>query len=280
MNAPNPTCATLADRFDALRRVGPGSPAERLVYRDGGLADYRRLSSFHYLARAPVTAMRVLTLVDPAPTPADRWRAMRDEGTVGGADPRPTVARDGAGEVVAVLVESLPALSCRLRDVALPGRYVGWSDRGAAARLLNAEVRCLSRVIVHPQWRGLGLAVDLVRRALATMTTPYTEALAAMGRVHPFFERAGMTAYRRPPLAADQRLIDALRWAGLEPWVLADAGRAASRFTDATPTARLLRRELGRWAGPRLPLHRQIERARDRLLREPVYYLKARSDHA
>lgn len=280
MNHPLPTCQsdpaapTLGDRFDALRSADLGSPADRLVCREGRLADYHALSRFHYLAHAPVTATRVLTLVDPAPTVADRWAAL-----TGRACPEAKAAAP-SGAVVAVLVESLPALSCRLRAAALPGRYAGWSDRGAAARLLNAEVRCISRVVVHPQWRGLGLAVDLVRRALATMTTPYTEALAAMGRVHPFFERAGMRAYRRPPLPADQRLLDALRFAGLEPWALADPRHARTLLDGDTPTARLLKRELARWAGPRLTLDARLERARDRLLREPVYYLKARDDDA
>jgi len=269
---PDPAPAALADRFNALRDAAAGSPADRLVRREGRLAEYRTLSRFHYLARAPAAATRVLTLVDPAPTVADRWHAMHGEAGCEHADACST------GVVVAVLVESMPALSCRLRDVALPGRYTGWSDRRAAARLLNAEVRCISRVVVHPQWRGLGLAVDLVRRALASMTTPYTEALAAMGRVHPFFERAGMRAYRRPPLPADQRLRDALRFAGLPPWALADLPRAQALLAHPAPTARLLRRELARWAGPRLPLETQLQRARDRLLREPIYYLKARDD--
>lgn len=61
--------------------------------------------------------------------------------------------------------------------------------------LLNAEVRCISRVIVHPSFRGLGIGVGLVRHALDTATTPYTEAIAAMGWVHPLFEKAGMEAF-------------------------------------------------------------------------------------
>lgn len=179
----------------------------------------------------------------------------------------------GTGSVVGVLIESLPSLGCRLRDHATGGRYRGLS-RGDAARALNAELRCISRVVVHPQWRGLGLAVRLVRRALETMTTPYTEALAAMGRVHPFFELAGMTAYHRPPLPRDQRLLDALRFAGIEPWELASERRVVRGLGIAKPQAALLRRELGRWAGARLTLEEQLKLAREKLLCEPVYYLR------
>jgi N-acetylglutamate synthase-like GNAT family acetyltransferase len=48
-------------------------------------------------------------------------------------------------------------------------------------------------VIVHPVFRATGLATRLVRRMIAECPTPYIEALATMGWVHPFFDRAGMT---------------------------------------------------------------------------------------
>jgi len=258
---------TLTDRFHKLPAP---SPAEALHARLGTRADYKQLAGFHYLANAPFSIERVLVLEDRRPTVAARF------------NPQSTIRNSKC--IVGVLIESLPALSCVLRDQALGGRY-RWDDRGAAARLLNREVRCISRVVVHPQWRGLGLAVRLVRWALDTATTPYTEALAAMGRVHPFFERAGMTAYRRWPLAKDQRLLDALRYAGLEPWALARVDAMTKRLENPDDSLRslrprsgqassgLLRRELRRWAGGRLTLRQQLELARDRLLCEPVYYL-------
>jgi predicted N-acetyltransferase YhbS len=56
----------------------------------------------------------------------------------------------------------------------------------------NANVRTLSRVIVHPQFRSIGLASLLVREVCREAGTRYVEALAVMGRVHPFFEKGGM----------------------------------------------------------------------------------------
>lgn len=243
----------LRERFSALPA---GPPADGLALREGSLRDYKQLAAFHYLRHRPVTAARVLVLECVGRGPADRF---------GG--------RSGSARVVGVLVESLPALSCTLRRVALRGRYEGWSDRRAAARLLNAEVRCISRVVVHPQWRGLGLAVRMVRHALGTMTTRYTEALAAMGRVHPFFKLAGMREYRRWPHPKDQRLRDALACVGLEPWELASAQRMRAWFNEAGERGALLRDELGRWAGRRRALDEQLVMARRELLSEPVYYL-------
>lgn len=251
---------TLPDRFGALPA---SSPADVLHARTGTRADYQALAEFHYLRHAPFSIERVLVLEDPRPPIAHRFDSQSETRT--------------SHSVAAVLVESLPALSCVLRDEALGERY-RWADRRAGARLLNAEVRCISRVVVHPQWRGLGLAVRLVRWALDTATTHYTEALAAMGRVHPFFELAGMRAYRRWPLPRDQRLRDAMRFAGVGLWELAGVRRMQRKLRRANPGAPLLKRELRRWAGGRLTLRQQLELARDRLLCEPVYYVQGPTD--
>jgi len=257
---------------------------DHLTLRPGGPADYPALARFHYLANAPATMTRVLVIEDESPTIHDRWRALqiaRGE-PAEGLGPRDAAMNDRTSKstrIVAVLVESLPALSCALRDIALPGRYTGF-DRRSAARLLNDELRCISRVIVHPRFRGLGLAVRLVRHALSTAATAYTEALAAMGRVHPFFKQAGMTEYQRPPLSKDQRLLDAMRSVGVEPWELASRRRMADRLGGGSMTsptdAALLRDELARWAGRRLTLDEQLDRARRKLLTQPRYYLHAR----
>jgi len=247
---------------------------DALTLRAGALREYEALAPFHYLRARPATVSRVLVLEDRRERVADRFARLCGEPAAG-----------ERGRVAAVLVESYPSLGCALRRAALGERYRGWGDRRASARVINAELRCISRVVVHPQWRGAGLAVRLVRAALATATTRYVEALAAMGRVHPFFERAGMTAYRRWPLPRDQRLRDALRFAGLEPWALASATRmrAALREGDpghpGEPHAGLLRRELARWARNETTIEQQLARARDELLCEPVYYLWRRGEH-
>jgi len=146
----------------------------QLIVR-GRLADYRPLGCFHYLTGPPAAHKRVWTIRVP-----DDRRLL------------------GSPEMAAVLVVSPPVLNCRGRNFAIPGQYVG-PDRRAVVRHLNEEVECISRVIVHPTYRGCGLAVRLVRHALRTAQTPLVEALATMGTVHPFFQRAGMTHYGRFP---------------------------------------------------------------------------------
>ena len=256
--------ATLADRFRAMR---PFDPADALELRLGTPADYAALSEHHYRAAKPATATRVLVYELTSPSVAERFGR--------------TGARAGAGRVVAVLVESLPALSCRLREHALRGRYAAWTDPRERAAMLNAEVRCISRVVVHPQWRGAGLAVRLVRAALARPTTPVTEAIAAMGAVNPFFEKAGMTAYRRPPHEWDARLRAALESVGLGAESLATPGATLARI-DAMParSRAFVLRELSRWhtrfrygARGGASVEERMEDALARLACEPVYYV-------
>ena len=150
---------------DSLSTILPGT----FRIERGTISDYRALAHFHY-ARG-----------DPAAW-AGIWRATyagRSEISDFKSDPR----------VVAVAVLSYPVPAHRVRDrvLGLTGpRY------GAKLAFVNAHIRTISRVIVHPQFRGLGLAAQLVRRVCDECPVRYVEAIAAMGEVHPFFERGGM----------------------------------------------------------------------------------------
>ena len=164
-----------------------------------------------------------------------------------------------------VIVESLPALACALRNIALPGRFHAAGDRGLGAALLNREMRTISRVVVHPVFRGVGLSVELVRHVLARPQTPCIEALAAMGRVHPFFQRAGMSAYDRPPLPDAVRLVAALEAEGRHPRDLVDMTAADLSPFPAAELLGLASRARDQ-AGA-------LAEARIRLMSQPVYFL-------
>ena len=133
--------------------------------------DYRGLERFHYRAKSPATWAGVWVV---------RYRE-RDEGTE---------ARRHDGRVVAVAVLSYPTVNSGARDRAL--EIGGWTPRRKLS-FVNEHVRTISRVIVHPQFRSLGLASRLVRCVCEECPTRYVEAFAVMGRVHPFFEKGGMT---------------------------------------------------------------------------------------
>jgi GNAT superfamily N-acetyltransferase len=110
-------------------------------------------------------------------------------------------------QVAGVLVVSHPALFGWWRDEAWPGRYI-------------------SRVIVDPRFRALGVASSLVRAYLANPRTRRTEAAAAMGGLCPFFARAGMREHIRGPDRFSQELKAWLATKGIRAADLIDADRA------------------------------------------------------
>ena len=146
----------------------------RLTLAPGTPRDYAALARFHYLPARPATWAGV-------------W-------TVRYAD-----AFAGAGDrLVAVAVLSYPTINSAARDRALG--LLALAPRRKLA-LVNRHVRTISRVVVHPQFRALGLASRLVSHVCHHCPTRWVEAFALMGRVHPFFEKGGMTRFDPP--AAD-----------------------------------------------------------------------------
>ncbi len=224
------------------------------------------------------------------------WRALAPlhyRGHGAGAITDVFAMRHGAGgrpTRVGVLVYSRSPLSLAARNRATGGRYrLGRLGRVALADLVNRELRIVSRVVVAPNWRGLGLAARLVRETLPAVGTPYVEALAAMGRVHPFFERAGMTAY--PPSAPPQaeRLRSALDAAGLDLSVAHRPAAMAEALETLSPAMRrFVDRELARWARSYLgaknhqtqrpPHARLLDLVARHLGAAPVYYLWRRPE--
>lgn len=91
-------------------------------------------------------------------------------------------------EPVGICVFTTPAASLTLRS-----RYFGLTRprRSTALAALNAQLWLLARVVLHPAYRGAGLAAPFVRRACQTCPVSWIETLTAMGHVNPFFERAG-----------------------------------------------------------------------------------------
>lgn len=100
-----------------------------------------------------------------------------------------------ADDVIGVLGVSMPALNApgRWRERAWPDLFAAATSRREQAHAVNTHLRTISRVIVDPRFRGVGVASALVRAYLASPLTEATEALAAMGHVSGFFTAAGMT---------------------------------------------------------------------------------------
>ncbi|WP_166830539.1 hypothetical protein [Thalassoroseus pseudoceratinae] len=91
-------------------------------------------------------------------------------------------------EKIGICVFASPpiSLSQRNRFFGLNG---GWSR--TSLRALNSQLVTLSRVVLHPSYRGAGLAAWFIRESCRACPWPWIETLAQMGHLNPFFEKAG-----------------------------------------------------------------------------------------
>jgi len=96
--------------------------------------------------------------------------------------PRKIFALKRREEVCGVIVYSYPSPMTF-------GRSKVWKGN---MQQLQKEVSTISRVVVHPKYRSIGLGVKLVRETLCEAGTACVEAVAVMARYNPFFEMAGM----------------------------------------------------------------------------------------
>jgi len=265
----------------------------------GTVADWRRLAPLHYRSHHAGAITDVFRAVYDKPDSARRGSAAAKEASHCGlrtadcgldcqgepreaagafANPKPAV-------LVGVIVYSRSPLSLAARNRATAGRYRLAGSRTSVGALVNRELRIISRVVVAPNWRGLGLAARLVAETLDQVGTPYVEAMAAMGRVSPFFERAGMTAYVQPPAPQSERLRAALESVGIDRLARRSAARLAEALAAVGPAdRRLADREIARWARSYLaaknhksaapPHERLLELVARHLDSQPVYYLR------
>lgn len=119
----------------------------------GEFSDFMKLSRFHYRGAKRFPTLHV-------------YRAVRKSAVVG------------------VIVYSPPPIQCWGRRHAF--------RRSPTLKELNEHFANISRVVVHPKYRMIGLGVKLVRETLPLVGRAYVETSAVMARYNPFFEKAGM----------------------------------------------------------------------------------------
>jgi hypothetical protein len=214
-----------------------------LTISRGTPSDYTALAHHHYRASRPATMVRILR------------------------------ATDDAGRLAGVLVVSMPALNAPWRDIAWP-EGAPWHARSANdCHRLNSLVRTISRVIIDPRFRAIGLAQALTRAYLSSPLTPCTESLASMCRWCPFLSGAGMRRVSCPRAARDTRLIKALRELRVPPWRLIDLTNLETLLERPA-----LREALTRWANDggatrRISLHSAALRAGCALAARPLVFV-------
>lgn len=183
------------------------------------------------------------------------------------------------GRTAGVIVYTMPAPALELRNIATDNMFIGL-DRSTQLALVNKNIRCISRVIIEPRFRSLGLASQLVRETMPQMQTPIIEAMAVMGLVNPFFERAGMKAYAAKMPVRSAQLIEAFSMLGIEKKELIDAQEVQRKLDRLpAPDAEFIELQIKRFLqsyGKRRNMPAGLERTRyilTKLTERPVYYI-------
>ena len=119
---------------------------------EGCMADWKELACFHYRSHR-------------LPAPRKIFCLRRGE------------------ELCGVIVYCYPSPACFGRRQVLPKMQMSE---------LNKRLSVISRIVIHPKYRSLGLGAGLVRETLSLAGTEYVELVAVMAKYNPFAERAGM----------------------------------------------------------------------------------------
>ncbi|MBN1806842.1 MAG: hypothetical protein JW837_16460 [Sedimentisphaerales bacterium] len=181
------------------------SVCEKMKIVPGCFDDYSRLAHYHYRQSRP--------------GPYDKIFVLRNDSL-----------RDTRNKTLGVIVYSIPCPRLEIRSLVMDNFFIGF-DRDTQLGLINKNIRCISRLIIDPRFRGLGLVQRLVRRTMPEMNVPIIEAVATMGWVNPFLEKAGMKPYTWKPSRCFIRFIEALSTIGIEDKDLIDPQTVQRKFS-------------------------------------------------
>jgi hypothetical protein len=171
------------------------SVCRKLQIVRGCLDDYKKLARFHYRDSRPGAYTAIFAI-----------RSLN----------YPVQSK---GETIGVIVYTMPSMGAELRNIATDNLFAGF-DKKTRLALINKNIRCIGRVIIEPRFRGLGLASRLVRETMPKMNVPIVEAMAVMGLVNPFFEKAGMKSFAAKMPARCIQLVEAFSMVGIEKDIL------------------------------------------------------------
>jgi len=168
-----------------------------LHIEDGRLEDYKCLAEFHYRSSGHPPPLKVYAL-------------KRED-----------------GETVGVILYSWPPVNIFGRKQALEKRL--------PLKEINRKMAIISRVVLHPKYRSIGLGIRLVRETLPLVGRPYVETVAVMARYNPFFEKAGMKkiAERKPDRTVLQA-VETLKKLGFKHYLLTSVEHNIERLQRLT----------------------------------------------
>jgi hypothetical protein len=176
--------------------------------------EYKKLSHFHYRQGSAGLISQCFGLYYPSTSLITREKRL-----------------------IGIIVYAYPPLNSRLRNLATNRYFLTPPTRSERAKLINRDLRTISRVIIDPQFRSLGLASAIVRETLPLIEKPFIEASAVMGQFHPFFEKAGMIRHTAAPSPTKQKLHQAFANANIDKEALLDPSALKQKIESLPASA-------------------------------------------
>jgi ABC-type ATPase with predicted acetyltransferase domain len=106
----------------------------------------------------------------------------------------------------------------------------------ASLKELNKDLVWISRVVLHPKYRSIGLGTLLVKQTLPLIDRRYVETIAVMAKYNPFFEKAGMTKIaERIPHKSITKAVEQLQTLGFNSVFLASKQMNKQSLEKMTP---------------------------------------------
>ena len=162
--------------------------------------------------------------------------------------------------------------------IATRGFFSGGTKQERLKRL-NEHLRRISRIVIDPRYRGLGLASRLVRETMFKLDVAMVETTAVMGGLNGFLERAGMRRFDLPPRPQAAALARTLKEARIDETLWIDARAVQKKIESLSARWRtLVEKQIHRFMGAygnRRTMPAGAERTRfalSRLCAKPVYY--------
>ena len=172
------------------------SLVREMKIEQGTIADWHKLSSFHYRGHLVVGPRRIFRLV-------------RGE------------------ELCGVIVYCYPPPSCYGRRLVLP--HMSMQE-------LNQTLSIISRVVIHPKYRTIGLGAKLIMETLPLAGTPFVEMVAVMAKYNPFAEKAGMQRIvEQQPTEGVLRISELLSDFGFDLQLLGSNRYVFSKIEELNP---------------------------------------------
>ena len=137
--------------------------------------------------------------------------------------PRKIFAMKRRNETCGVIVYSYPPPT-------IFGRSQVWKGNH---KQLQEQISTITRVIIHPKYRAIGLGTKLVKETLPLAGTPYVETLAVMAKYNPLFEKAGMQKIAESkPNQHLKKAMEKLETLGFKPYTLPDQKQTMERIKE------------------------------------------------